>query len=356
MNLTTLLMINNLKQQQINEQSNKNQQQLAICKDELAASAKGLNCQLNCELCSKSFPNDYQLKVHLFYSHKIPLAKDDSRAQDKIEQQIDRNNNSNEETANVPKEMTNETSAGGVLDLTQQQNEELIKFEQMFKELQKHSENEEILKKFVLLQNQQQQLTNAAQKVSEESSPFYCDCCDSEFKSRSAFRNHNCPANENNNNRLADSPNSMFSNLSAQMANTVLNNSNNSTLNYALNGDAESLVNQTGNANSLNISSNGRDSLDNPLMNSSNQANSSQNNPILANLTQGLPQNLPSDVTNSIFFSSTAGITLDPNNKQPKFVTGRNYCNLCNKELCNKVSKCLFKKFSFKMCFRTFVF
>ena len=33
--------------------------------------------------------------------------------------------------------------------------------------------------------------------------------------------------------------------------------------------------------------------------------------------------------------SDKSAITLDPNNKQPKFISGRNNCNLCSKELCN---------------------
>jgi len=353
--LTTLIMINNLKQQQLNSQAANNKASTQQPNKE--ESKEGL---LSCELCSKYFPTNYQLKMHRYYSHKIPFAKDNSdeddvRVQEKSEQ-IDRNNNSNtnEEATNLPKELNNEAG----LDLTQQpqqslleqqQNEDLLKFQQMIKELeQQHSENDleaEFLKKILL--HKQQQLANAS-KINEET-PIYCDCCEIEFKNRSAFRSHNCPNNENN--RLADSPNSMFSNLSAQMANTMLNNSNNSTLNYALNGDTESLVNQAGNTTgNLNLSSNGRDTINNPLLNnlSSNSSNHtnpnrlspgdslSQNNPLLANLTQGLPQNLPTDVTNSIFFSSTAGITLDQNSKQPKFVAGRNYCNLCNKELCNK--------------------
>ena len=394
--LTTLLVINNLKQQQqqnnlinnnsqLYQQLNNNKDQISstLNKESAAAATSDFKTTtssstltaklLNCDLCSTSFQTNQHLKLHRFQVHNIPFTLDESElGADKIEQQTisqlqntDRNNNSNnEEILNAQKESNNSSNNNnnnelvGSLDLSQQtildqQNEELLKIQQVIKEMQQRSDwsefDSELFKKVALIQKQHQ----LTLKLNEEN-PIYCDCCEKEFNNRQAFRSHNCLINDN---RLADSPSSMFSNLSAQMATTMLNNSNNSTLNYALNGgDTESLVNQTGSANNnLNLSSNGRDSLNgtnnlllNNLNSSNNCSNQQQNtnrlspnkktSSLIANLTQSLPHNLPSDVTNKILFSSTAGVTFDPNNKQAKLVFGRNYCILCNKELCNKVS------------------
>ena len=374
MDLTALLMLNNYKQQQQTNLLGQQQQQMAnqqLALNQPPRNSKdsplSLNTSINkveqesmdfkvaskaklvgCDLCSKSMPRA-ELEMHRLYVHKI-FAKDDQS--DKIEQQqqqqqatIDRNNNSNNEE-NVPKELNSELTG---LDLSQQQSilgleqkDDLLKFQQLIKELQSNSEidlEQEIFKRLAMMQRPQQM----APKLNEEMSQLtYCDFCEMEFRSRTALRNHNCPGNENK--RLSDSPsNSVFSNISAQMANTILNNSNNSTLNYAMNGDTESLVNQKGKANKqLNISSNGRDSLMNNLnmgiacsnQPTANRLSPGQSNPLF-NLQSTLPPNTPYEVAQSIFGSDKSGITLDPNNKQPKFVAGRNYCNLCEKELCN---------------------
>lgn len=377
MDLTTLLMINNLKghpaNQLLGQQANSQQQltnpqlnqQLSINQAQRNSkdSPLSLNTSINkveqesmdfrvaaaknkllaSDLAAKAFPRN-ELEMYRWHANKI-FANDHADASDKLVEQppntIDRNNNSNEE--NVPKELA---SAG--LDLSQPQSilgqeKDLLRFQQLIKELQSNTETDleqEIFKKLSLI-HQQQRL---APKLNEEinvPSATYCDFCEKEFKSRTALRNHNCPGNENN--RLSESPsNSVFSNISAQMANTLLNNSNNSTLNYAMNGDAESLVNsQKGKSNKqVNITANGRDALINNLnmgiagQQTANRLSPSQNN-ALFNLQTSLPPNTPFDVAQSIFGSDKSGITLDPNNKQPKFVAGRNYCNLCKKELCN---------------------
>lgn len=379
MDLTALLMINNYKQQQQTNLLGKQQlansplnQQLGINQPPRNSkdSPLSLNTSINkveqesmdfrvaskaklvsCDLCAKSMPRS-ELEMHRLYVHKI-FAKEDQS--DKIEHQqqqqhqsntIDRNNNSNNEE-NVPKELTNSELTG--LDLSHQQSilelkqkDDILKFQQLIKELQSNSEidlEQAIFKRLALMQRPQQMAPKLNEEISQST---HCDFCDKEFRSRTALRNHNCPGNENN--RLSDSPsNSMFSNISAQMANTILNNSNNSTLNYAMNGDTESLVNQKGKANKqLNISSNGRDTLMNNLNMSiacsnqptANRLSPGQSNPLF-NLQTSLPPNTPYEVAQSIFGSDKSGITLDPNNKQPKFVAGRNYCNLCAKELCN---------------------
>ena len=380
MDLTALLMINNFKQHQTNLLNPGNNQQLTNpqlnqqlnqqINQQLSINQASRNSKdsplplntpinkveqesmdfrvmskaklVNCDLSPKSFPRS-ELEMHRLYAHKI-FAKDDQP--EKIETQqntIDRNNNSNNEE-NVPKGLNSELTG---LDLSQQtilgqEQKNLLKFQQLIKELQSNSEDDferEIFRKIALMQRPQQM----PHKLNEDpvNQSTYCDFCEKDFRSCAALRKHNCQSNDNN--RLSDSPsNSMFSNISTQMANQLLNNSNNSTLNYAINGgDTESLVNQKAKANKqLNISSNGRDELINNLnmsianQQSANRLSPSQGNPLFS-LQTSLPPNTPYDVAQSIFVSDKSGITLDPNNKQPKFVAGRNYCNLCHKELCN---------------------